>query len=178
MSLGLSRQSASLLLTVAVAVGLLAAGCGGSTPSSPATVPSAAASSSSPAGPEAAVRSLYAALKRAGYSAACNDYTPDIQGATILAASKIAATVKTTVPGKTCADALAFIIRAEPGSRRIESDLGPLRFSYARVESDQAVLKFASRLNNGLVAHSTVIVQREFGRWLAGRATSLTFTHQ
>ena len=118
---------------------------------------------------ESIVVSLFTALSHKNYTSACNDYTPNIQATVILAAKKL---YGREFP--TCAASLAAITSRSPGASSVH--LGRPRFSALSIRGNIAGITFSSRLSNGLVAHSDVVVMREFGRWKVDRATSLRFS--
>jgi hypothetical protein len=77
----------------------------------------------------------------------------------------------------TCAGGLKFLSDLTPGTARATNDLGAPKFSQVHVSGNTAVVTYTSSEINGLLAHSTVTLERTSGRWLADKATALTFTH-
>jgi hypothetical protein len=120
---------------------------------------------------QSAVESLFSALKRKDWRAACSDYTPNIQAAVISAARKISG--KTSA---TCAAGLMAITELSPGAATALAQLGKPVFSALAIDGSSASITYSSRTGNGLVAHSNVLLMYEFSRWLIDRATSLTFS--
>ena len=143
-------------------------------PASTATEPTSALRNAerSPAGKavESIVTALFTALKAKNYTAACNDYTPDVQKLTIVAAKQLAGQTFTT-----CARALAATMNAAPNANERIQQLGAPQFTDLSINGKTATITYSSVVGNE-VAHSTIVAESESNRWLIDRATSLTFT--
>jgi ketosteroid isomerase-like protein len=119
---------------------------------------------------ESIVTALFTALKAKNYAAACNDYTPDVQRLTVVAAKQISGETFTT-----CARALAATTNAAPNANERLRQLGAPHFTDLSINGKTATITYSSVVGN-LVAHSTIVAEQQSNRWLIDRATSLTFT--
>jgi hypothetical protein len=157
--------------------GLACTGCGSS--AQPTTTVSHAQRTNRPTGNnvaavEKSVSTLYAALSRSDYAAACDQYTPNIQAAVILAARQLAARHLIPAAPATCSAALKAQLGAL-GQR--QTRLGSLHFQSVSLSGNTATVEFSYRVeSSGLLAHSTALVMHEFGKWKVDRATALTFS--
>jgi len=119
---------------------------------------------------ESVVTALFAALRQGNYTAACNDYTPDVRGLVTEAATKLTGKSFTT-----CGSALAAIYDLTPTIDARLRKLGAPRYSNLVIKGRTATITYTSTVGN-LVARSDIDVKYLSRRWLVGRATSLTFT--